>query len=101
MAVYDNPELSPREYVLLENQKEEGRLTREYAIKIKELEIELEREKNLGQLKLAELESKWATWLRIPITIIKLPVYVIMAFGFIVLSIRKKNPTEEFWKFIK
>jgi len=51
--------------------------------------------------KMAVLEGKWASWLRIPITIIKLPVLCIMAIGYVVATARNKEPGDNFWSLLK
>lgn len=53
------------------------------------------------QLELAKYEAKWSSWLKLPITIIKLPVYCLFAFGYIIAVAKGKEPSENFWKFIK
>jgi hypothetical protein len=100
MPIFDNPELSPREHILMENERDENRLLREHAETIKRLEIELQREKDQAEIELRRLEAKWSSWLSLPKTVIKLPVYVLLGFGYIVLCIRKQKPTEAFWRFL-
>lgn len=53
------------------------------------------------QLRQLELEAKWTSWLRIPVTIIKLPVYCLMAIGFIVGVAVKKDMPDDFWKLMR
>jgi hypothetical protein len=52
------------------------------------------------ELALAKLEAKWSSWLKIPITIIKLPVLILFGIAYIVATARKHEPSAEFWKFI-
>lgn len=101
VAIYENESLSPREHILMENERDENRLVREHAEGMKRLEIQLQRDKNEAEIELRELEAKWSSWLSIPKTIIKLPVYVLLGIGYIVLCIRKQKPTEAFWKLLK
>lgn len=89
MAVYENNEFTPKEFLIFEAEKEEARLSREHAVTIKQLELAYLRE-----------ESKINSWLRLPSQIIKLPVYIILSFGFLALSITKQKPDESFWAFI-
>jgi len=100
MAVFESNELSAREYVLLENERDENRLIREHAEGLKRLEIELQREKNQAEIELRKLEAKWASWLSLPKLVIKLPVYLLLGIGYIIQSIRNQNPTDNFWDFI-
>lgn len=101
MAIQEETMLTPRESVLLEHDTEEQRLAREHAVRIKQLELELAREKYKADIELKRLEAKWSSWLRIPIIIIELPVLLILAVGYIVDSIRGLEPSKDFWKLLK
>lgn len=101
MPVYENTELTPREYQLMENDKEERRETFEHAITLKRLELALEQEKHKAELELRVVEAKWSAWLSLPRYILKLPILLLMGVGYIVHAIRKTKPTAEFWEFIK
>ena len=102
MPIQDGPQqLTPREQYLMEAETEERRLSREYGLQIKRLEIELEKAKNEGELALKTLESRWASWLTIPKTIIKLPVLVLLGFGYIISNITNTKTESDFWKLIK
>lgn len=68
---------------------EEQRILQEHAVTMKRLEIEEQK-----------LEAKWGTWLRIPITIVKLPVFMIMAIGYTVAMARGTEVPEKFWKYL-
>lgn len=50
---------------------------------------------------LTVLEAKWLSWVRIPLTIIKLPVYVVLAISYCIAVARKHEPSEEFWRFMQ
>lgn len=101
VLVDENIQLSPRESVLMEHESEQTRLAREHSIKMKELEIELARENHKATLELKKLEAKWSSWLRIPLVIIKLPVYLILAVGYSFDALRGNEPSKEFWKLLK
>lgn len=90
MTVVTTTELSPREHILLEHEKEEGRLAREHALNMKRLDIEAQK-----------LEAQWSSWLKIPLTIIKLPVYILFGIGYICNVLTKQEPSENFWKLLK
>jgi hypothetical protein len=84
-------ELSPREWAQQEHDKEMYRLQAETQLKLKSMELEI-----------AKLEAKWSSWLKIPVKIILLPVYCLMAIGFIITSFREdKEPGQNFWDFLK
>jgi hypothetical protein len=71
-------------------------------------ELEKDREDRAHQLTLARLnlqvareENRYNQLFRVPLTIIRLPVYMIMAFGYIVAMARGKEVAEAFWYFIE
>jgi hypothetical protein len=101
MPIIDNPELSPREHILLENERDEARLVREHQVTLKRLELEIVREKNQAAIELRMLEAKWSSWLSLPKIILKLPVYVLFGVGYIIHAVRNHEPSKSFWSFIK
>jgi hypothetical protein len=100
MAITENDQLTPKEHVLLEAEKEEARLAREHAVTIKQLELAMKRDDNQAKVDLKRLEAKWSSWLRIPSLIIRLPFLIILAFGFVVAAIRKHDPGKSFWSLL-
>lgn len=96
----ENVQLSPRESVLMEHESEETRLAREHAVRMKELDLELAREKYRAEIALKQLEAKWSSWLRIPLTIIKLPAYILLAIGYLLDALRGNEPSKDFWKLL-
>lgn len=88
--IQKHDQVTPRETLLHEWQKEEFTLQSEHATNMKKLEIE--------HLK---LESKLSAWYKIPITILKLPLYVLLGVGYVIHAIRKSEPSDKFWEFLK
>lgn len=82
--------MSPKESLEHEWYVEEARLAREHSITMKQLEIAEQK-----------LEAQWASWIKIPLTVVKLPVYMIMALGYIVAMARKGEVPEKFWDYLK
>lgn len=101
MPIYENTELTPKEHMMMEYQKDETRLNREHAIVMKKLEIELAKEKNAAEIELKKLEAKWSSWLKLPSMIIKFPLYIFFGIAYVVDSIVGNEPSSNFWKFIK
>lgn len=101
MPIYDNTELTPREWQIMENEKEERRETFEHSVTIKRLELEIEQEHNRADIELKKLEAKWSAWLALPKYIIKLPILLVMGIGYVVHAIRKTKPTDEYWEFLR
>ena len=98
---FDTPEtITPREYTYLEADKETNRLNREHLVRMKQLEIQLEMAKSSSEIELRKLEAKWASWLSIPKTIIKLPVLFVFGIAYCIYAAKNKRPPKEFWDFI-
>lgn len=53
------------------------------------------------QLEQLRIEAKWGSWFRIPLTIIKLPVYCLFGIGFILSTVTKHELPENFWRFMR
>lgn len=100
MAIVDNTELTPKEHMLMEYEKEQNALNREYTVRLKELEIELKREENKAKIELKHLESKWASWLRLPSLLLKLPMLVVMSLAYVVAVAKKYDPPKKFWELL-
>jgi hypothetical protein len=94
-------ELSPRESLLMQNDTEERRLAREHAVRMKQLELELARERYKAQIELRKLEARWASWLRLPGLILRLPVHILLSVGYIIDSIKNQEPSQHFWKLMR
>lgn len=100
MAFQEQNLLTPRESVILEHETEEKRLAREHAVRIKELELALAREEYQARIELKKLEAKWSSLLKIPATIIKLPVYLLLTLGYLLDALRGNEPSKDFWKLL-
>ena len=90
MAIQTNSEMTQREVMEYAQHKEMFEKQAELQIKLKELEID--------HLK---MESRWNAWFRIPVTIVKLPVYVLFGLGYVVHAIRQTEPSDRFWDLLK
>lgn len=95
--IVENAQLSPREQVLMEAEKEENRLSREHAIQLKQLELQLAREENASQIELKKLEAKWASWLKLPSLIIRIPLFILLGVAYIFAVCFKYQPQKRFW----
>lgn len=89
MAIMSSNELTPREYELFNQRKEEFEMQSAHSKEMKQLELEIEK-----------LEAKWSSWLKIPITIVKLPVLILFAIAYICSVFMKQEMPEEFWDFM-
>ena len=97
----ENEMLTPRESVLMEHETEEARLSREYAITIKQLELEVQREANSAQIELRKLESKWSSWIKLPKLIILLPLILLFGIDYICSMFTKKEMPKRFWDLLQ
>lgn len=53
-----------------------------------------------AELELARIEARWLSWLRIPILIVKLPVYILFGIAYCIAIARKHEPSDKFWHFL-
>lgn len=60
-----------------------------------------EKEMKRLDIEVLKTEAKITSWFKIPITIITLPVRFLFGLGFIVAMIRKHEPSESFWRWLK
>lgn len=54
-----------------------------------------------AELELARIEARWLSWLRIPVTIVKLPVYIVFGVAYCIAVARKHEPSDKFWQFLR
>lgn len=83
-------ELSPREWAEYNNQKEMWQLGAEHAKEMKQLDIEA-----------TKLETKWSSWMKIPITIIKLPLFILLVIPLSIYAARKQEVPEAYWRLLR
>lgn len=86
----DNEPLTPAESTRHGWMMEENALARQHDIKTREMELAVLKE-----------QHRWGYLLNIPVTIIKLPLYLILGLGFIVAMARGVEPSESFWDLLK
>lgn len=83
-------EMTAREYEQHQWEVEEREKLFEHQARLKQMDIEL-----------AKLEAKWSSWLKIPVKIVLLPVLLVMALGYCIHAITKKEPPESFWRLLR
>lgn len=81
-------ELSPREWAEFNNQKEMWELQATHSKEMKLLELEAQK-----------LESKWNTWIKIPVIIITLPVRILFIIPLTVYAVTHQEIPEFYKKF--
>lgn len=90
MPIQTREELTVREREQMEYDREMWAKQSEHAIEIKKLEIEA-----------LKLDAKISSWLKLPISILKLPVYMLLGLGYIIHAIKGTEPSDNFWKLLK
>lgn len=83
-------ELTSREWAIYNNDKEMWELSANHAKEMKLLDIQLQR-----------LEAKWASWIKLPLVVITLPVRILFVIPLSIYAIRKQEVPEAFWNFLK
>lgn len=97
MSIVQNGEITPRESLLHEWEKEIFEKQAAHEITMKQLELEIKREDNRAKIELKRLEAKWASWLKLPSMVIKLPLYPILGIAYCVAIVKKRDPPKSFW----
>lgn len=90
MRMGEPSELTSREWAEYANQKEMWQLSADHAKEMKLLDIEMQK-----------LESKWSTWLKIPVTIITLPVRILMIIPLSIYAATKQEVPDSYWRYLK
>jgi hypothetical protein len=88
--ISSNQETTPREREAMIHEKAMTEMMYVHDLQAKDKDIELEK-----------LKAKWATWIHIPLYIVKLPVMMLFGIAYIVAVARKHEPSEDFWKFLR
>jgi hypothetical protein len=83
-------ELTMRERETFDQEKEMAQMQVDYNLRVKEMELEV-----------AKIEARWSVLFRIPIMIIKLPVFLFFGIALIVSLIVKKDLPDQFWAYLK
>ena len=103
-----NQNLSPRERVQLDWEKEATKMQMALVERQDEAKVELERlkaehDKQVRELEveIKRLDVKWAALLRIPLNIVLLPVKLLMALAIPISAISGKPLSKEFWEIMK
>jgi hypothetical protein len=89
--------MTPRESLAHEWEKEIWEKQAAHEITMKQLELAIKRADNEAKIELKKLEAKWASWLRLPSMIIKLPLYPLLGIAYIVAIAKKYEPSKRFW----
>lgn len=110
--------MTAREKILLDTDLAENERNRQHALAMKQFDVDLKKSElklrqedrvkervhsqRMATLQTAQIryEAGWQNILRLPLVIIKLPVYILFGIAYIVCIGTKQEPSTEFWKFI-
>lgn len=118
MPIVQSDVITAREKILLDADRDENERNRQYQLNLKKTEVEAKKlELQLRQqdrirferhqqkmatteLEIRRYEASWTNILRLPITIVKLPVYVLFGIAYIISILTKQELNDKFWSFI-
>lgn len=90
MPIQTSSTLTPREYETMNYEKEMWEKQAAHAIEIKKLDIEA-----------SKLEAKITAWFKIPLAILRLPLYILFVIPLSIYAITKQPIPEEYWHLLK
>ena len=82
-------QITPREYDTWQHEKEMTEKAYEFQLRIKELDIEA-----------AKLEAKVTSWFKLPLTLLKLPLYLLLVIPLSIYAARKQDVPPDLWKLL-
>ena len=98
--------------LMLDTQCEHVQRVKEIERDAKKLELEMrakqadasrwsqERAKQ-AELELAELEAKWLSWLKVPLTLVRLPLYIVLGIAVCIGMARKSDVPDKLYALLK
>lgn len=90
MRSISNDQLTPREYEEYNQQKDMWELQSAHAKEMKLLDIEVQK-----------LEVKWSSWIKLPLTIVRLPVLILFVIPLSIYAAKKQEVPEQLWRLLK
>lgn len=90
MAVYNNEQITPREYAAWEHEKEVWRAQADHQYNMKQLEV-----------KVLETEAKITSWFKIPLVILTLPVRILFVIPLTVYAVTHQEVPEFYQRFFR
>lgn len=75
----------------------------EHEWQVEILDKQLDHQRQMQELtnELAEIETRITAWFRVPILLVKLPVFLIMAIAYCIMAIRGDEADDKFWEYLK
>lgn len=90
MAMITRDELTDRERGQMQYDKEMLQLQVEHTQKVKAMELEV-----------AKIEAKWSVLLKLPLMIVRIPLYIVLGIAYCIAVSRKTEPSENFWRLLR
>lgn len=75
---------------MLEHEKEQEIRQMEYGLKMKQLDVEVEK-----------LQARWRSLLKLPVLILRLPLLLLLGVAYIIHVILKREPSDNFWNLLR
>lgn len=101
MAIQGLGEVTPRESLLHEWEKEIFEKQAAHEIAMKRFELEIKKADNEAKIELRRLEAKWASWMKLPSMILKLPLYPLLGIAYCIMAAKKYEPGKRFWDLLQ
>lgn len=90
MAIVTQGELTNREREEMEFQQQMFDRQAEHTQKVKAMELEV-----------TKIQAKWSSLLRLPIIVVKMPLFIFMGVAYCIAVARRHEPSEAFWNLLK
>lgn len=83
-------ELTARERAQMDHDKDMFALQANHVKEVKAMELEI-----------ARTEAKWTNILRLPLTLIRVPLLIVFGIAYCIAMVRDKEPSEDFWRLMR
>lgn len=83
-------ELTAREREQMNHEKEMFTMQAVHVKQLKAMELEI-----------ARSEAKWTNILRLPLTLIRVPLLIVFGIAYCIAMVRDKEPSEDFWRLMR
>lgn len=90
MSIRNLDELTNREREHMQHEKDMFNMQASHNERVRKLELEV-----------AKVEARWGVLFKLPIAVVRLPLYIVLGVAYCIAVGRKVEPQEEFWKLFK
>lgn len=100
MAIESYDVMTPRESLEHEWRLEEFKKQSEHQLAMRRLELEVDRENNHAMIEVKKLEAQFASWLKLPVLLVKMPLFILLGIAYVCSMFTKKEMPKRFWDLI-